>query len=185
MHGWLCPICLIHLIGRKSPHFEKKLQFRQYQPILFSLTTKILQSHLLTLKSYWVHEKNLLTPCWWLAQKKWYELSVSDCVVFVNRVGDQHEIDCITSFPLSFVAGEYEQSSGRTLRCGPPVVECDSPWRNVHLQKTAQIRIRLPHQWKIRNMQGVRSSRLPARRAHHCLQCNRPDQQYNTASTES
>ena len=25
MHGWFCPICLIHLIGRKSLHFEKKL----------------------------------------------------------------------------------------------------------------------------------------------------------------
>ena len=43
----------------------------------FLLPSKILQSHLLTLKSYWVHEKNLLMTCWWLAQQKWYELSVS------------------------------------------------------------------------------------------------------------
>ena len=68
----------IHSNQRKATLFFIVLQwFRQYQPILFSLPAKILQSYLLTLKSYWVHEKNLLTPCWWLAQKKWYELSVS------------------------------------------------------------------------------------------------------------
>ena len=38
---------------------------------------QILQSHLFTLKPYWVHEKNLLMTCRWLAQKKWYEFSVS------------------------------------------------------------------------------------------------------------
>ena len=25
MHGWFCPICLFHLIGRKSLHLEKKV----------------------------------------------------------------------------------------------------------------------------------------------------------------
>ena len=29
MHGWFCPIRLIHLIGRKSFHFEKKIDYQQ------------------------------------------------------------------------------------------------------------------------------------------------------------
>ena len=37
--------------------------------ILSSLPTKMRQSHLLTLKSYWVNEKNFMLPFCWLAPK--------------------------------------------------------------------------------------------------------------------
>ena len=53
------------------------IQFKQSWPILFSLRAKILQSHQLTQNSYWVHEMNLPTTFSWLAEKKWYEFSVS------------------------------------------------------------------------------------------------------------
>ena len=51
-------------------------RFRQSLTSLSSLPTKMNQSHLLTLKSYWLHEKNLMPAFCWLAQKKLYELPV-------------------------------------------------------------------------------------------------------------
>ena len=81
---WLWCKCLklpenwfVWLLTKRFLVWIQTTRFRQYQPVLFLLPAKILQSHLLTLKSYWVHEKNLLMTCWWLAQKKWYKLSVS------------------------------------------------------------------------------------------------------------
>ena len=61
-------------------------RFKQSWPILFLLPAKILQSHLLTQNSYWVNENNLLMTFFWLALKKWYELSVSQSLVKINAV---------------------------------------------------------------------------------------------------
>ena len=51
--------------------------FRQSHTILFSLPTKICQSHLFTRKSYSVHEYNLMLFFCWLAQKIWSDFFIS------------------------------------------------------------------------------------------------------------
>ena len=62
---------------RQNSFESFRVRFRQFRTIFSSLSTKMNQSHLLTLKSYWFHEKNLMLAFCWLAQKKWYELPVS------------------------------------------------------------------------------------------------------------
>ena len=32
VYGWFCPICIIHLIGRKSSHFEKNIKYSNWGP---------------------------------------------------------------------------------------------------------------------------------------------------------
>ena len=46
MLGWFCPIRLIHLIGRKSLHFEKKLEWHLWQTLItsFDSVTNLWQS---------------------------------------------------------------------------------------------------------------------------------------------
>ena len=64
-------VCKIY-INRPKRWFLQAIPYFPYFRHLAKCT-----NHLLPLKSYWVHEKNLMVNFCWLARKKWYEFSVS------------------------------------------------------------------------------------------------------------